>query len=158
MKNIILIFFLSVVSIANSQSFEIVKFDKVESVLNSKNDTLYVLNFWATWCQPCVKELPYFDEMNAKYKNEKVKIILISMDFKSDVEARLIPFLEKRKMNSTVWFLDETNQNEFIPKVEDGWSGAIPFTIMVRGADMYRYWKEGKLSLKDLDKLIGENL
>lgn len=158
MKNITLILLLLVVSLAYSQDFEIVKFDKVESILNSKNDTLYVVNFWATWCQPCVKELPYFDEMNEKYKSEKVKVILISMDFKSDVEVRLVPFLAKRKVKSSVWFLDETNQNEFIPKVEDGWSGAIPFTIMVRGADMYRYWKEGKLSLKELDKVIEENL
>lgn len=158
MKILTLTFLLSFTILAKSQDYKVVKFNEVEKMLKAKNDTLYVLNFWATWCQPCVKELPYFEEVNAEYKDEKMQLVLISMDFKSDLTKRVEPFLEKQQLKSTVWFLDETKQNDFIPKVEDGWSGAIPFTIMVRGSDGFRYWKEGKWTLKELHDKINEVL
>lgn len=158
MKILTLTFLLSFTILAKSQNYKVVKFNEVEKILQSDNDTLYILNFWATWCQPCVKELPYFEEVNAQFKDEKFQLVLISMDFKSDLTKRVEPFLEKQQLKSTVWFLDETKQNDFIPKVEDSWSGAIPFTLMIRGSDDFRYWKEGEWTLKELNEKIQEAL
>src|SRR5690242_18603794 len=64
----------------------------------SNSDTLYVVNFWATWCGPCVKELPNFDKLQMDYKDKPLKVLLVSMDFKSKLNAAVIPFVKKRKI------------------------------------------------------------
>ena len=137
-----------------SQSFKTVKFTEVEAILNSTNDTLYIINFWATWCGPCVAELPYFEELTEKYKTEKLKVILITMDFKSDVEKRLIPFLDKKKLNSKVWWLDEAKQSDLIGKIEDTWYGEIPFTLLRKGSTKDRFWKAGKWEKEVLNQKV----
>ena len=93
-------------SSANAQTVEVVKFNQLEDYFNKKNDTLYVINFWATWCKPCVEELPSFEKVNAEYRNQKIKVILISMDFKSKLNDRVVPFVKRNKIASKVLLLD----------------------------------------------------
>jgi thiol-disulfide isomerase/thioredoxin len=64
----------------------------------NKSDTTYVINFWATWCKPCVEEIPHFEKLYATYKNQKVKVIMVSCDFKKQLETRVIPFVQNKKM------------------------------------------------------------
>ena len=52
-------------------------FNDLEKALVKENDTLYVINFWATWCAPCVKELPHFESYNNENSNKKIKVILV---------------------------------------------------------------------------------
>ncbi|AWI27252.1 hypothetical protein HYN49_09410 [Flavobacterium pallidum] len=105
-------------------------FKSLEYFLNKKNDTTYVVNFWATWCAPCVAELPHFEKLNALYKNRKVKVLLVSLDMRKKIESNLIPFIKRKNLKSDVIFLDDLNANEWIGKVDAGWSGAIPATVI----------------------------
>ncbi len=107
-------------------------FDGLESYLNQKNDTLYVINFWATWCVPCVKELPHFEKLNQKYKKSKFKLILISLDFPKMIESRVIPFIKQKKLKAEVIVLNDPDANSWIEKVAKEWSGAIPATVIYR--------------------------
>lgn len=141
-----------------AQDFKSVKFSEVEEILNSENDTTYIVNFWATWCGPCVEEIPYFEELTEKYKSDKFKIILISMDFESDVEKRLLPFLEKKNYKSEIWWLNEAKQNEFIGKVEEEWYGEIPLTLIIKGSGKSRFWKAGKWEKEELYLKVEEIL
>ena len=67
-------------------------FEELAFIFQQQNDTTYVINFWSTWCAPCVKELPYFEQVNQKYTNRKVKVILVSLDFPKQLETKLKPF------------------------------------------------------------------
>jgi len=100
-------------------------------IFQQKNDTTYVINFWATWCAPCVKELPYFEKLNQKYTDKKVKVILVSQDFSKQLEKKLKPFLEKNKLQSEVLVLIDPDANSWIDKVNPAWSGAIPATVII---------------------------
>lgn len=91
---ILSILFLSLVRV-EAQDIPMVNFDGLAPFLSKKNDTTYVVNFWATWCRPCVEELPYFLEAEEKFKGQKVKFIMVSMDFPKMLESRLKPFLQK---------------------------------------------------------------
>ena len=139
-----------------SQDVEIVRLEDVISILDNKNDTLYIVNFWATWCGPCVKELPYFEQITKENSENKVKVVLVSLDFKSDLENKVKPFIKKRNIESDVWLLDETNQNKFIPLIDESWSGAIPFTIALNFTNDYKFSKEGEINLVELNKLVNE--
>lgn len=108
-------------------------FDGLKPMLDINDDTLRVFNFWATWCVPCVKELPYFEKVNAEYASQKVKVILISLDFIEDIETALIPFIKKHQLLSDVVLLDDPDANRWIPKVDKEWDGAIPVTLFKKG-------------------------
>jgi len=109
------------------QTYE--KFDEFEHHLHEKNDKIYVINFWATWCKPCVKELPYFEQIQAEYKDKNVEVILVSLDDIRKLESKVIPFIEKNELQSTVILLDDADYNSWIDKVSPKWSGAIPVTL-----------------------------
>lgn len=96
-----------------------------------EDENVYVINFWATWCAPCIKELPYFEKLNADNKN--VKVILVSLDSKKDLDKKLIPFIEKRKLKSKVLLLADKDYNSWLSKVDADWSGAIPATLIISG-------------------------
>jgi thiol-disulfide isomerase/thioredoxin len=118
------------------------------------NDTLYVLNFWATWCKPCVAEMPYFDQVQKEMAAQKVKVIFISMDFRSDYEKRLVPFVAKRKFQSQIVLLDEPKYNDWIDKVSTTWSGAIPATLIVQHSKGIRAFHEGEYTYETLKSQI----
>lgn len=105
-------------------------FESMESILKMHNDTTYVVNFWATWCKPCIEELPHFEMINSAYKNQKVKVILVSLDMPKQVEASLIPFIKRKKLQSKVIHLKDVDANAWINKVDANWSGAIPATVI----------------------------
>lgn len=107
-------------------------FSGLESLLKKQNDTTYVVNFWATWCVPCVEELPNFEKMNATSKDKKVKVILVSIDFPKMVESKLLPFIKKHELKSEVVHLNDLDANSWINKVDSTWSGAIPATVIYK--------------------------
>jgi len=117
----------------NEQAQELLiydSFDDIEYIFNYKNDTTYVINFWATWCKPCVEELPYFDLLFNDYSEDKVKIILVSLDFPKHIQSKLIPYLEENNVLPQVMVLKDGNANNWINKVSENWDGAIPITLV----------------------------
>lgn len=120
------------------------KFDDMESAIMTdlSPDTTYVINFWATWCGPCVKELPYFEELNALYVDQAFKQILVSLDDPKKLESKVIPFLTKNKIQSKVVLLTDVKANSWIDKVDPKWSGAIPITLILKGDERKFYEQE----------------
>lgn len=107
-----------------------VDYEGLESYLNKKDENIYVINFWATWCKPCIEELPFFEELNKEYASDKVKVLLVSLDMPKQLETRLKPFVEENKLESQVILLNDPDQNNWIPKIDPHWDGAIPATLI----------------------------
>lgn len=121
-------------------------FNQMSPIFNFKNDTTYVINFWATWCKPCIEELPILEALHSKSKEKKIKVILVSLDFAEQVESKLVPFVQKQELQSTVLMLTDGNFNNWINKVSSEWSGAIPATYIYKGA-------QSQMILKKFDSL-----
>ena len=109
---------------------EIYDFEGFKPFLNKKDDKTYVVNFWATWCGPCVKELPYFEKLNSEYSNKNVEVILVSLDFPHMYDSKLKPFIVKKDLKSKVIVLNDDNENKWINEIDASWSGSIPATII----------------------------
>ena len=133
-----------------------VSFSELKPLLERDNDTVYVVNFWATWCKPCLEELPAFERVNLEYGDRAVKVLLVSLDFPSRYEDQLIPFVSTNEIKSKVLHLTDINANAWIDKVDPSWSGAIPATIIYKGTD--RSFYEKKLSYQELVQLIENKL
>ncbi len=126
-----------------AQEIAIYKIDDLLQRVANNSDTTYVVNFWATWCAPCVKELPDFDSLNASHSNKHIKVLLVSLDFKEDLNKKVIPFINKKKLQSEVVILDEVNGNYFISKISDQWSGALPATwFMNKNKSINRFFEK----------------
>jgi thiol-disulfide isomerase/thioredoxin len=108
----------------------ILNFSELEPLLTTQSDSVFIINFWATWCAPCVAELPYFEKLNAALKNKKAKVVLVSLDFKAQLQSKLLPFLNRKKLSASVLVLMDKDANNWIPKISPDWSGAIPATLI----------------------------
>lgn len=128
-------------------------FEDLEPAITLDNDTTYVINFWATWCGPCVKELPYFEELYAAYKDRPFKMILVSLDMKKQLESKLIPFLNEHEIQSSVVVLLDGKANRWIDKVDPSWSGAIPITLVHRG-NQRKFYEEVFHSKEELEAIV----
>ncbi len=128
-------------------------FESLEPIFQKENDTTYIINFWATWCKPCVKELPYFEQLRKKYKKDKVEVVLVSLDFARDLEKKLLPFLEDRKLQSKVVVLLDGNYNNWIDKVDPSWSGAIPATLVYQ-AESRTFMESSIEDFEELDEML----
>jgi len=100
----------------------------------SNSDTVYVVNFWATWCKPCVAELPSLDSLDRDCRGTNVKVLLVSLDFKDELNTKVNPFLRSHKMGVSCVLLDEVNGNDFIDRVSEKWSGGIPATFFKKNS------------------------
>ncbi|MEZ4900761.1 MAG: TlpA disulfide reductase family protein [Spirosomataceae bacterium] len=160
MKSIItcLIVLLIVNTIIRAQQVKIVKWPEVQAILTQQSDTTYIVNFWATWCKPCVAELPYFEKIQEEYQTKNIKILLISMDFASEFTTRVVPFVAHKKLISKVWVLNEPDANSWIDKVNSSWSGAIPATLIFNNFKKKSSFFEQKLEYNQLVQEVGRFL
>lgn len=106
---------------------------QLEARIRQAGDTTLVINFWATWCGPCVEELPIFEELHRRYSPFGLNVILISLDFKSQKDKRLIPFLQNNCLSPEIGLLADPDMDSWIPRVDSLWDGAIPATLVVQG-------------------------
>lgn len=130
----------------------------LQRLLTRPTDTVYVVNFWATWCGPCVKELPGFERVRREYVGKKVKMMLVSLDFAKDVGPKLLPFVRRRNLQSTLYWMDEPDPNAWIDAVEPRWGGSLPATLVLRNDVRWRNFTEGALTESELRRLIDSQL
>ena len=114
---------------------EVYDFEGLKPFLNKEDDKIHVINFWATWCAPCVKELPYFEKLKSEYSNNNVDFTLVSLDFPHMYDSKLKPFILKEQLKSKVIALDDVDSNTWIPKVDESWSGSLPATMIYKNGE-----------------------
>jgi thiol-disulfide isomerase/thioredoxin len=158
MKKLIFVisFFIYAVSV-QAQNIPAYTADQLLQRLSSK-DTVYIVNFWATWCQPCVEELPNFDVLYKKYSGKPVKIILASFDFKESYPLKLATFVQRKNMLPEVVWFNETDANVFIPKIDNSWQGSIPATWIVQPGKSFKHFIEGTISAEQVSDVVDKQL
>ena len=121
-------------------------------------DTIYIVNFWATWCIPCVKELPSFNMVHDLYKDKPVKVLLVSFDFKEQYPAKLEAWVNKKKLHPEVVWFNETNPNEYIPKIAPEWEGGLPATLFINNRTGEKKLKADEITIDELKDWLDKQL
>ena len=153
LKHFILILAIAFVGkVSAQQNVKMVAFDEVRNLMNRNTDTTYVINFWATWCNPCVHELPNFLKLDSIYKNSKVKVYLVSLDAPKEIETRLKPFVKKNHIQTSVWLLKAPDS--WIDDVDSSWDGTIPCTLVLNNEYKMRKFTEKELSMEALNNMV----
>lgn len=141
-----------------AQTVRQINIPDLEKLLQGTDNSLLVINFWATWCPPCIKELPHFQKISEELKSEKIKFIFVSLDFPSQIESQLIPFLKKNQFPSPVSVMMDIDYDKWISKVDQTWQGNIPATLFLNNARKLRKFYPGELEENELRTLIRQLL
>ncbi|MEO5943970.1 MAG: TlpA disulfide reductase family protein [Ferruginibacter sp.] len=153
MKSILAAICFCIISITSfGQSIPKMKITDVEKYISTDSSNILVINFWATFCKPCVAEIPSFISTVQKYKNDKVKLLLVSLDLPNYYPAKIATFAKQHNFSTNIAWLNETNADYFCPKVDEKWSGAIPATLIVNTKTGYRKFFEDEMSAATFEK------
>jgi thiol-disulfide isomerase/thioredoxin len=152
MKRILLVLMITG-SVLGAQSQQIAKWKitDVEKYMAAKKDEILVINFWATFCKPCVAEIPSFIKISEAYKDQKVKLLLVSLDLPSYYPSKVAAFAKKHEFNTNIVWLNETNADYFCPKIDRAWSGSIPATLILNPATGYRKFFEEEITAENFE-------
>jgi thiol-disulfide isomerase/thioredoxin len=123
---------LSLITYSASAQIKLLSLDELDKRVANGKDTTYIINFWATWCSPCVAELPHFEKLHLANLKRPVKVLLVSLDFKSKLQKSVVPFVQDKKLKAEVFLLNETDQQAYIERIDPKWSGAIPATLFIK--------------------------
>ena len=145
---------------ANAQEIPSWKIMDVVNYYSKKSDSVYVINFWATFCKPCVAEIPYMQQIAKKYEAQKVKLILISLDLPTYYPKLIDKFAKSNNINADIAWLNENDADYFCNKIDKKWSGSIPSTLFVNAKSGTKTFFEEPLSEQkfeeELLKTIGK--
>lgn len=156
MRLLFIILLTSLSLVGKSQSVPVVDLNQLEKRFTTSGDSVLVINFWATWCKPCIKELPDFLKLNEELEKEAFKLILVSLDFSTQIENRVLPFIEKNNIRAEVILLDDPDANTWINKVNPTWDGSIPATLIINEKEQSFYGQE--LNYYELKQFVNQKM
>lgn len=146
------VFVMVFTGLASAQSIPKWKITDVEKYVASEKNDVLVINMWATFCKPCVAEIPGFIKVTDNYKDFNVKLLLVSLDLPSFYPGKIMSFAKKHRFNSNIVWLNETDADYFCPKIDKAWSGSIPATLFVNKKTGYRKFMEEEMSAATFEK------
>ncbi|WP_295841273.1 TlpA disulfide reductase family protein [uncultured Apibacter sp.] len=140
------------------KNIKVIAFSDLKEIIKKNDDKLLVVNFWATWCMPCVMEIPTFMKINEKYKNNVgYKMVLINLNQVENIEF-VKKFIKKYSISTEVYLINDLkNIEEWIPSIDPSWAGSIPATAFYKKSIKILF-KERSLNEKELDSIINQNL
>jgi len=153
MKTLLFVVFLFFSAIATAQQVKSVKVTDLENTIKESKTPL-IVNFWATFCVPCLEEIPYFQEITGQYKAKNVSLVFVSLDMKEAYPVKVNEMAKRLKLIYPVVWLNETNADYFCPKIDTSWTGGMPSSLFVNNATGYHKFFEEPLSKEQLQKEI----
>lgn len=135
---------------APKERVEVIKIEGLQNLIAEENHEVHIINFWATWCKPCVKEMPQFLELAAAHP--EVSISLVSLDYLENLDDKVIPYLDKKEIKLRTLLMDEIDYNLWIDMVDPSWSGAIPATLIIVPSTGKRIFLEKEFENGELEE------
>lgn len=135
---------------AGAQEIKKLSVDELDAYI-AKSDKPLVVNFWATWCASCVEEIPYFISTIKEKYNDRVDLLLVSLDIKRYYPQAIRTFVAKKNFAAPIAWLSESNADIFCPHIDNRWGGEIPVTLMINNGKSYRKFYDRALTQPQLE-------
>jgi len=155
MKIFFIITCVFIVTNLSGQDIKAIKVTELAKTIKESKSPL-IVNFWATFCVPCLQEIPYFQELTEQYKSSNVSLIFVSLDLKEAYPRKVNEMAKKLNLVNPVVWLNETNADYFCPKIDTSWTGGMPSTLFVNNSTGYYKFFEDQLSKEKLEREIQE--
>ena len=139
---------------------ELITPEELQILVHQNDDVLYVVNYWATWCSPCVREIPGFMNVHKQYENDNnFKMILVSLDAKRLLDTKVKRFVERHNIDTDVYVLDDTGNStiEVLKAIDSNWYGEIPATLFYKNGEKLKFHK-GSMTQYELEDFVDDFL
>lgn len=153
MKTILILIFWCINSPLFSQEIESINLKDFQKILQDPSDKVLVVNFWATWCAPCIKELPLLEKLHQENSNARVLLVSMDYDLDPDIE-KVVRFQNRKKLQAKILFLTESDPNSWIDKIDKRWSGSLPTTLVINTKTKKSELVQGEIVDGQLEELI----
>ena len=137
----------------SAQTVDVIDTTELMKIINEKSPKTKIINFWATWCKPCVQEIPYLETVN---ETGKADVVLVSLDFVQDLDVKVAAFINDYDITSRVCLLNNLDYNSWINRVDETWTGTIPATLIINSESGKRKFIQNPLYPGDLDHWLIE--
>lgn len=154
---VVALFFLLFVGLnggIEAQEIKVIKFADLQKWKNDKSDTVYVINFWATWCKPCLKEMPAFESLGERFAGAKVKVLMVSLDAPTDLENKLKPYVRNNYLRNPVYLYRDPKVKQWQQKLHPRFSGTLPATLIHQGSKRFTKMTTGPMSYQELYTVV----
>lgn len=159
MNKIIIFIFFFYTSTAFTQDLLYIKdISDLNKIRKDNTGKVLLFNFWATWCEPCKEEFPDLIKLNNEYGEKNLKLILVSLDFKEDIESKLLPFLKSNNVDFVTYYLSSSNPDSIMNYFDKKWDGGIPATFIFDREGNYQKFILGKSNYDNFEKEIKKYL
>jgi len=155
MKFVFVLVAMAFCHISFSQDIRKMKIGELNRFIDSVHSPL-IVNFWASWCKPCVHEIPWFEKCVNEYKEKGIVLVLVSLDFGRDFPTGISNFAKQQGYTSRIIFLDEKNADYFCPLIDKSWDGSIPVSLFVNSNKKYKRFYNQQLPEPQLRIAINE--
>ena len=142
-----------IVEKTQSPIVEKMKITDLEAYIQHADHPL-IISFWATYCAPCIKEIPYLQSTVLDYKNRGVELILVSLDRQDHYPMGIGDFAKKSGYTSRIIWLDETDAGYFCPKIDPHWKGGIPSSLFINNETRYRQFFDRQVTDRQVEQQI----
>jgi thiol-disulfide isomerase/thioredoxin len=156
-KRLIILLLFTANQLFAQQKADLISYKNLSEKIRKDTENVYIVNFWATWCGPCVKEIPDFQKFLATNTNKKVKLILVSLDFSNELK-KVNAFVAKKKLKIPVYIMSDTDQNSFIDKISNKWDGTIPATWFVNAKKEKEFFIEKPINAIEIKEYLKQVL
>lgn len=137
----------------DGQQIQKIKIKSLSDLITT-SDSILIINFWATFCKPCVEEIPDLIKFANKYKKQKASLYLVSLDLEDYYPKKIKKFVSKKKYATKIAWLNESNADYFCPLIDSSWSGGIPATLFINNKTGYKKFYEKQLSATEIEVAI----
>jgi len=143
----------------NAEEVELTMIDVagIKDLLENKSEKLRLINFWATWCSPCVAEFPELIKINRNYRKRKFEMITVSLD-SPNRNDQVLKFLTKTYASTRNYHFNSDDKYQLMDIVDKDWPGSLPYTIIVKPGGEILYKKLGVIDPAEVRKIIIEYL
>lgn len=133
--------------------------EALKTMVTEQRERPLLINFWATWCDPCREEFPDLVKIDAEYRpNRAVDFITISLDDFSDIKTSVPKFLGSMKANMPAYLLNVSDPEPAIELIDKGWAGSLPATFLYNAKGEVVFKHIGRVKPDELraaiDKLV----
>jgi thiol-disulfide isomerase/thioredoxin len=139
-------------------SVDLISVDQLKTLrANANTDKLLLINFWATWCGPCVEEFPELQRMVQMYANRQVQIVTVSIN-SPDEKKLVLGFLEKVHATSKSYLFNGNDSADAVNGFGTGWKGGVPYTVLIGTKGEILYKEQGSMNGLALRRTLLKNL
>lgn len=122
----------------------------IQELVRAQQGRVVLLNFWATWCPPCLVEFPEIVALEKEFRSRGLTVISVSADSPKRVESDLIPFLEKHPPSFPIYVMQTDDVDAFMHRIDPEWDGTLPTTFFID--------RQGKIVFKRFAAMSREKL